>query len=276
MALDTPKRDFKIVGTRVPRPDGIDKVTGKAAYGADITATGMLHGRILRSPHAHARIISIDTSAAEAAEGVKAIVTSADFANPDDAGMRDIRDNCLALDKVLYDGHAVVAVAATPKLQRPILPLRHPHRSRRRRRVTGRPARDVAHGEHARRGRVRLSSSDCAARRRVPRHDDAVGVAVGGAVVDGPANDEDVSFAAWIGSYVVNGDCLGELEVLPAPAEVAAELDLVRGAQRGHLSDDDEPAVVAKLVDVRSLDDLLPGDARVAGEVGVHGGGIEG
>ena len=115
MALDTPKRDFKIVGTRVPRPDGIDKVTGKAAYGADITATGMLHGRILRSPHAHARIISIDTSAAEAAEGVKAIVTSADFANPDDAGMRDIRDNCLALDKVLYDGHAVVAVAATSK-----------------------------------------------------------------------------------------------------------------------------------------------------------------
>ena len=74
----------------------------------------------------------------------------------------------------------------------------------------------------------------------------------------------------------MNGDCLGELEVLPAPAEVAAELDLVRGAQRGHLSDDDEPAVVAKLVDVRSLDDLLPGDARVAGEVGVHGGGIEG
>ena len=72
---------------------------------------------------------------------------------------------------------AVVAVAATPKLQRPILPLRHPHRSRRRRRVTGRPDRDVAHGEHARRGRVRLSSSDCAARRRVPRHDDAVGVA---------------------------------------------------------------------------------------------------
>ena len=59
----------------------------------------MLHGRILRSPHAHARIISIDTSAAEAAEGVKAIVTSADFATPDDAGIRDIRDNCLALDK---------------------------------------------------------------------------------------------------------------------------------------------------------------------------------
>ena len=116
MALDTPtKRDFKIVGTRVARPDGIDKVTGKAAYGADISAPGMLHGRILRSPHAHARIISIDTSAAEVADGVKAVVTAADFANPDDAGMRDVRDNCLALDKVLYDGHAIAAVAATSK-----------------------------------------------------------------------------------------------------------------------------------------------------------------
>jgi CO/xanthine dehydrogenase Mo-binding subunit len=116
MALDTQKkRDFKIIGTRVPRPDGIDKVTGKAAYGADISAPGMLHGRILRSPHAHARIKSIDVSAAAKAEGVKAIVTAADFATPDDAGMIDIRDNCLALEKVLYDGHAVAAVAATSK-----------------------------------------------------------------------------------------------------------------------------------------------------------------
>ena len=116
MALDTQKkRDFKIIGTRVPRPDGIDKVTGKAAYGADISAPGMLHGRILRSPHAHARIKSIDVSAAAKAEGVKAIVTAADFATPDDDGMIDIRDNCLALEKVLYDGHAVAAVAATSK-----------------------------------------------------------------------------------------------------------------------------------------------------------------
>ena len=116
MALDDQaKRTFKIVGTRVARPDGIDKVTGKAAYGADITAPGMLYGRILRSPHAHARIKSIDVSAAAKAPGVKAIVTSADFATPEDEYYSDIRDNCLALKKVLYDGHAVAAVAATSK-----------------------------------------------------------------------------------------------------------------------------------------------------------------
>ncbi len=116
MALDSQaKRDFKVVGTRVPRPDGIDKVTGKAAYGADISAPGMLHGRILRSPHAHARIVSIDVSAAQALAGVKAVVTNADFARPDDAGMGDIADNCLAREKVLYDGHSVAAVAATSK-----------------------------------------------------------------------------------------------------------------------------------------------------------------
>ena len=104
MALDhQAKRDFKVVGTRVARPDGIDKVTGKAAYGADITAPGMLFGRILRSPHAHARIKSIDVSEAAKAPGVKAIVTSADLATPDDEYYADIRDNCLA------------AVAATSK-----------------------------------------------------------------------------------------------------------------------------------------------------------------
>jgi CO/xanthine dehydrogenase Mo-binding subunit len=112
---DQAKRDFKIVGTRVARPDGIDKVTGKAAYGADITAPGMLHARILRSPHAHARIKSVNTTAALALPGVKAIVTSADFATPADSYYADIAENCLAHDKVLYDGHAVAAVAATSK-----------------------------------------------------------------------------------------------------------------------------------------------------------------
>lgn len=112
---DAADRDFKIIGTRFPRPDGRDKVTGKAAYGADIAAPGMLHGRILRSPHAHARILSIDVSEALKAPGVKAVVTAADFAETDDQDMADIRDNCLARDKVLYDGHAVAAVAATSK-----------------------------------------------------------------------------------------------------------------------------------------------------------------
>jgi CO/xanthine dehydrogenase Mo-binding subunit len=116
MALDThTKREFKVVGTRVKRPDGIDKVTGKAMYGADATAPGMLVGRILRSPHAHARIVSIDTSAAEALKGVKAVVTTADFSTPEDDFFANIRDNCLAREKVLYDGHAVAAVAAIDK-----------------------------------------------------------------------------------------------------------------------------------------------------------------
>lgn len=113
MALDhSHKREFRVVGTRPRRPDGVDKVTGKAMYGADAHAPGMLFGHILRSPHAHARIVSIDTSKALALKGVKAVVTNADFARTDDQAIQDIRDNVLAHDKVLYDGHGVAAVAA--------------------------------------------------------------------------------------------------------------------------------------------------------------------
>jgi len=107
-------REFKSVGKRVLRPDGIDKVTGRAKYGADAFAPGQLVGRILRSPHAHAKIKKIDTSKAEKLKGVKAVITSADM--PDktngDSGMYDILVNCMARDKALYDGHAVAAVAA--------------------------------------------------------------------------------------------------------------------------------------------------------------------
>ncbi|GAB4285516.1 MAG: xanthine dehydrogenase family protein molybdopterin-binding subunit [Roseovarius sp.] len=116
MALDAKqdgKLDFKVVGTRVERPDGIDKVTGRARFGADMTAPGMLVGKVLRSPHAHARILAIDTRRAEALDGVHAVVTRADF--PDialDPALDDIRDNCMAGRKALYDGHAVAAVAA--------------------------------------------------------------------------------------------------------------------------------------------------------------------
>ncbi|MCC5973770.1 MAG: xanthine dehydrogenase family protein molybdopterin-binding subunit [Rubellimicrobium sp.] len=114
MALDnTGQRVFKVVGTRPPRPDGVDKVTGRALYGADMSAPGMLVAHILRSPHAHAEIVSIDTSAAEALQGVKAVVTAADFTPQEDEYLDDILVNCLARDKVLYDGHAVAAVAAT-------------------------------------------------------------------------------------------------------------------------------------------------------------------
>jgi len=114
MALDdSNKRDFKIVGTRPLRPDGVDKVTGRALYGADLSAPGMLVGKILRSPHAHARIRSIDTSAARALDGVKAVVTAEDFDPVGDDFTQDILDNCLARGKALYDGHGVAAIAAT-------------------------------------------------------------------------------------------------------------------------------------------------------------------
>ena len=73
-------RPHKVVGTRPVRPDGVDKVTGRATYGGDVRFTGMLYGRILRSPHAHAIIKSIDASKALALDGVRAIVTNADFA----------------------------------------------------------------------------------------------------------------------------------------------------------------------------------------------------
>ncbi|HEY7764732.1 MAG TPA: xanthine dehydrogenase family protein molybdopterin-binding subunit [Aestuariivirgaceae bacterium] len=105
---------FKVVGTRPIRPDGVDKVTGRAKYGADAFAPGQLVGRILRSPHAHARIRSIDASQAEKLQGVKAVITSADL--PDltkgDRSLRDILENSMARKKALYDGHAVAAVAA--------------------------------------------------------------------------------------------------------------------------------------------------------------------
>ncbi|MGB7320602.1 MAG: xanthine dehydrogenase family protein molybdopterin-binding subunit [Albidovulum sp.] len=114
MSLDEyTRREFKQVGTRVSRPDGVDKVTGRAMFGADATAPGMLIGQILRCPHAHARIKSIDTSAAEALAGVKAVITSADFGVPEDDFVRDVQDNCMARGTALYDGHAVAAVAAT-------------------------------------------------------------------------------------------------------------------------------------------------------------------
>ena len=105
---------FDVVGTRPIRHDGADKVTGRANYGADFPKTSPLQGKILRSPHAHARIKSIDTSKAEALEGVQAVVTGKDFPDPgDDRGLRWRRNNILAGDKVLYQGHAIAAVAAT-------------------------------------------------------------------------------------------------------------------------------------------------------------------
>lgn len=114
--------DFRHIGTRPVRPDGLDKVTGRANFGADFSLPGMLHGRILRSPHAHARIRGIDTSPALAIAGVKAVVTGDDFpgVEPGDieggegAGdYKDMAENVMARGKVRYHGHAVAAVAAT-------------------------------------------------------------------------------------------------------------------------------------------------------------------
>jgi CO/xanthine dehydrogenase Mo-binding subunit len=116
VALDTSYTDqeFKIIGSRPPRPDGVDKVTGRARYGADAYAAGQLVGMCLRSPHAHAKIRKIDTSKAEKLKGVKAVITSADL--PDltngNRGMLDILENCMARGRALYDGHTVAAVAA--------------------------------------------------------------------------------------------------------------------------------------------------------------------
>src|SRR5271155_3311279 len=113
--------DLKVVGTRPIRPDGVDKVTGRAAFGADYVMPGMLWGKVKRSPHAHARIVKIDTSKAAALPGVLAVVTSADFPNiPNEEAFvgegpmnfRDLSRNCMARDRALYDGHAVAAVAA--------------------------------------------------------------------------------------------------------------------------------------------------------------------
>jgi CO/xanthine dehydrogenase Mo-binding subunit len=114
--------DYKVIGTRPIRHDGVDKVVGRAKYGADIDMAGMLHGAVVRSPHAHARIKSIDTSKAEALSGVKAVITVEDLPLQEDkiedlgegaANLRHLRANVLADGKVLYHGHAVAGVAAT-------------------------------------------------------------------------------------------------------------------------------------------------------------------
>ena len=115
-------KEYKTVGKRPIRHDGYDKVTGKALYGADINLPGLLHAQMLRSPHAHARIVSIDTSRATAHPDVYAVVTSDDL--PDEPEDPATSYNVLAKDKVLYKGHAVAALAASsPHLAEELLSL---------------------------------------------------------------------------------------------------------------------------------------------------------
>lgn len=119
-----PKADYKVIGTRPIRHDGLDKVTGRAVYGADIKLPGMLWAVVVRSPHAHARIKSVDTSAAEAMDGVYAVMTGADIPKHDDkiidlgegaANLKWAADNIMADEKAVYKGHAVAAVAAVDR-----------------------------------------------------------------------------------------------------------------------------------------------------------------
>jgi CO/xanthine dehydrogenase Mo-binding subunit len=114
-------RPLKWIGTRPNRPDGADKVTGRAQYGADFNMSGQLIGKVLRSPHAHALIKSIDTSKAAALPGVKCVITAADFPEQPNlmvsagemmVNMRDYTRNVMAREKALYEGHPVAAVAA--------------------------------------------------------------------------------------------------------------------------------------------------------------------
>lgn len=118
------ERKFKQVGSRPIRHDGLDKVTGRARFGADYTLPGALQGVYVRSPHAHARILSIDTSKAEKVAGVHAVITAADFPYlemgwiPQGSAGVDIGANArtvMAREKVLYHGHAFAAVAAVTR-----------------------------------------------------------------------------------------------------------------------------------------------------------------
>ncbi len=130
--MDIKVSDNKWIGKRTIRPDGADKVTGRATFGADFTQPGMLWGKVLRSPHPHAIITSINLDKASALPGVRAVMRGDDLADiPLDkplmvgpADMRFVSRNVMARDKVLYAGHAVAAVAAiSPRIAQDALAL---------------------------------------------------------------------------------------------------------------------------------------------------------
>ena len=116
------EREMKVVGTSPVRPDGVPKVTGTARYGADYSLPGMLWAKILRSPHAHANIRSINTAKALALPGVKCVIIGSDlpeqkfeYLGPERVAVNywHMTRNILAREKALYEGHAIAAVAAT-------------------------------------------------------------------------------------------------------------------------------------------------------------------
>ncbi|MCI0546063.1 MAG: xanthine dehydrogenase family protein molybdopterin-binding subunit [Candidatus Rokubacteria bacterium] len=111
MATMKTTREVQGVGLRLPRPDGPEKVTGQVQYVADITPRGLLHAKLLRSPHAHARILKIDTSRARALPGVRAVLTAADI--PELKRKAPTRAHAvLAIDRAVFAGQPVAAVAA--------------------------------------------------------------------------------------------------------------------------------------------------------------------
>jgi 4-hydroxybenzoyl-CoA reductase subunit alpha len=103
---------FRVIGKAHPKIDGIAKATGAALYADDLVLPGMLHAKILRSPHAHARIRSIDARAALALPGVHAVITGKDLAIPYGVIPWTQDEHALALDKVRFIGDEVAAVAA--------------------------------------------------------------------------------------------------------------------------------------------------------------------
>ena len=121
VATFEPRQEYRVIGTRPIRHDGYDKVTGRAIYGADVKMPGLVWGDVLRSPHAHAIVKSVDTSEAEAMTGVLAVVVNADLPQLEDSvvdlgegtvNFKWASDNILASDKVVYAGHVVAGVAA--------------------------------------------------------------------------------------------------------------------------------------------------------------------
>ncbi len=107
-----PAEGFHTLGSRARKADAIEKATGKAVYADDIALPRMAHGKFVRSPHAHAKIISVDTSAAQSMVGVFAVVTGADLPTPYCVIPWTPDETALATDKVRYVGEAVAAVAA--------------------------------------------------------------------------------------------------------------------------------------------------------------------
>src|SRR4029077_16216334 len=112
--MNTVQKVFSVVGSSVPRVDGVDKVTGNAKYVADLSISGMIEGKFLRSPYAHARIRSINTAEAEAMPGVVAVLTSKDLTDigPYIGRGKNKNQPVIPLARGIFAGQPVAAVAA--------------------------------------------------------------------------------------------------------------------------------------------------------------------